>query len=124
MNEQLQQALADILLTLKAGAEVGADVAARELPLLVQEYLTWGLWQHGMTAVGLFVLFCAAVWIARWGVLAMRKNNWDAGFPMLMLGVVVGIAANVAAFDEVSKVIQVIVAPRVYLLEQLANLVG
>ena len=134
MSEQLQTALADVLTVLKDAAAWSAAAAKQELPLLVQEYLRWGV----VEAVA-----CAAGWgLVVYGLLRLGKmcrefpykepQGWYGGGEGRAFGLAMGnvgfriIAAffSVGVFVNLMVAAKILAAPRVYLLEQVSQLMG
>ena len=121
MDEQLQKAMADIFVVVKDAATFTAAQAQGQLPVLVEEYLRWGALD-------------AALGIVYWGLLGMfgyrcivwaqedRRSN-EAVFAGYLIGGASALVSFIAVGINVSVLVQVLVAPRVYLLETLARLV-
>lgn len=126
MNEQLQKALADVIVALTESAKSVGSVAQRELPLVVQEYLRWGfiynlVYGLALVLIGALVIF-AAVKLGRW----MVGDEEAVEHPELIFAVFGaggGVVAIVTASDYLLTALQVYVAPRVYLLERIKELV-
>lgn len=131
MNEQLQAALADILKSLQAGADQVGGVAREQLPLLVQEYLAWGFWRASFWCVFGVALVAAALLISGHVRRTLKSFDNCSGDMEEMAWVLLGRGLQI--FGPVPGVIvfllnaqaalQIAVAPRVYLLEQVAKLV-
>ena len=131
MNEQLQTALADVLTVLKDAATWSAAAAKQELPLLVQEHLRWGL----VEAVA-----CAAGWgLIVYGLLRLGKvcrkfpyeeSHWHndgraVGLAMGNVGFrVLAAFFSIGVFANLMVAVKILAAPRVYLLEQVSQLMG
>lgn len=127
MNEQLTKAITDVLVVVKDGATFAAAAAQRELPVLVEEYLRLAIWQ-GVVA-GL--VWCGvAMALVRTGRYAFNKaTQYDEA--RYVIGSIICIALGIAHFvtlvtrvlPAVEGAFQAAVAPRVYLLERLSELV-
>lgn len=133
MNEQLQTALADVVTVLKDATAWSAAVAKQELPLLVQEYLRWGV----VDAVA-----CAVGWgLIVYGLLRLGKvcrefpyreprNHYGGegrafGLAMGSIGFrALAALFSVGVFVNLMVAAKILAAPRVYLLEQVSQLVG
>ena len=133
MNEQLQTALADVLTVLKDAATWSAAAAKQELPLLVQEHLRWGL----VEAVA-----CAAGWgLIVYGLLRLGKvcrkfpyrscrstyGGDGRAFGLAMGNVGFRVLAaffSIGVFANLMVAVKILAAPRVYLLEQVSQLMG
>lgn len=128
--DELQKILTEVLVVVKDGAAWSAAVAKQEIPLVVEEYLRWGLVEALLWAV-VFVL--VAVVLLKAGKLCREfpykdeKYNEAKDFGMFMghMGFR-GLAALVFTLNTVPHVlgaVKILTAPRIYLLEQLSALV-
>lgn len=130
MNEQLQQALAAILNKTMAGVEAGASFMQAELPEVIQQLLMWKLVEACMlTVASVAVVSCYGLFIRAYcksdesGVL---KDCY--GFPSFggFAGLAGGACATVAAIVGLVKfplaAAQILVAPKIYLIEYAASL--
>ena len=122
-------------------AEVAAgkaiDLIAKESPLAVAEFLRWRAWMHGLK--GLFPLALLA------GGLLLMNFHWGryefggyygnqlkkgtelnvAGFVIGAVGsLVAGISFTIAGFSHLLNLTQLLVAPRIYLIEQVLHQFG
>lgn len=132
MNEQLQQALAAIINKTMQGVDAGTAFLQAEIPDVIRQLLVWKLADALISAA-----FCAAVLVAYWlFIRAFRKAKgseswlWDSCFkePSLQ-GVLVGavggvasVAAVICLMRSVSTAVQIALAPKLYLIEYVANL--
>jgi hypothetical protein len=126
MNPELQKALADIIATLRDGAQYAALAAKQELPILVKEYLRWGF------AEALIYLVCALSvvtvcalamrWAKRYG-LNPEDADTPAGLMVFFISGVFCLGALGVAIEYAVVAIKITIAPRVYLLEQIGKLV-
>jgi hypothetical protein len=128
MSAELQKVLADVIGSLQsASAQVGV-VAKEQLPLLVQEYLKWGIAKAGIDLVFSLVVIYLCYKVGSW--FGSRASAWweDECHPFGYMGVliagVLSIMAFVSIWQDILTVTNVYLAPRVYLLEQVAKLAG
>ena len=118
-KSELQQRAEDVLLDLvNKAAEIGS-AAVDEIPLVVQELLTWKAAESLLLCLGAVTLWLAAYILGR-KTLTHIDDIQDGiipiGFILLMV--------SVGAFFMFSlDWLQIWLAPRVYLLEYAANLV-
>jgi hypothetical protein len=114
-SEQLDEFAKFILATLQESK----DFVMEQAPLVIQELLTWKAWEHGMTAVVLFamiivpVLLCKALW-------RVTAEEFDKEMPRAGGGIILGLMASTLFGFGVANLfwlVQVLVAPRVYLIE-------
>ena len=116
MSEFVQQALT----TAKAGAQWTADQA----PLLVQEWLHWQLTEAVVIAIGFWILLGVFVWMWRstWPTREDVNNALD-DHPGPLFAAIPIIACAVFGVSWLLTAAKVLVAPRVVVLEKLADLV-
>jgi hypothetical protein len=99
--------------------------AKEQVPLVLQEYVKWGI------AEGLMIFFGCSLYIIgfaygakRWAIDAHRGDDDLAAFLYLMIGGILSLMAFVGALvDGILPAIKAIVAPRVYLIEKLSDLI-
>lgn len=133
MQPELQSALADIMNVLKDGATFAAAAAKQELPLLVQEYLRFGmveaiLWLavFSIVSIGMLVMarrvFAPLKQYATFNDVPIADEGaWMMGRYALPIGA--GMIWLTAAAVNLRAIAMILWAPRVYLLEQLSGLV-
>jgi len=149
MTDKLQDTLADIITALQDAAIQVGQVGVEQLPLLVQEYLQWGLVRYSMHLamnVSLFILLLTLFLKFKpftnisASALAWEKynslNRHHADSPALysqgvlltsktivgFLCMPFGLMAFFSSFSNLQAVIKILVAPRVYLLEIVKSL--
>ena len=132
MEPELQKALVEIVTLLKDGSLYAANAARGELPLLVREYLQWGMFANAAYLVLFSVLavlalragkFCRQFQYKPFGH-GLTSPSEDIGKFFGNVGArLVATLCAIFAFDALLQVFQILVAPRVYLLERLSSLV-
>lgn len=129
MNDDLQKALAEILNKTTQGVEAGVGFLQRELPEVVQQILIW----HGVKSAIFFSIGLGMLIGALWGA----KKFWRAGCAAHeeneyadQEGYVVGfcacaVASTVGATVLLANItwLQILLAPKLYLIEYAASLV-
>ena len=125
MDDNLKQQLSELLALLLNSAKDGAMWAKGEIPLLIQEKLTYGLASSLFAIVLCAVLFTAAVYTFCWG---WRKTNeegyyGDMGVVMMVLSATFGIPVLICFIIEAQGVLKIWLAPRLYIVEWLSGLV-
>jgi hypothetical protein len=120
MNDELQKALATILNKTTKGVEAGVDFLQRELPDVIQQLLIWHGVKSGITFTAAIVLFAICIhWTVRgwkWSV----KTEWEAG----PIGLVAALPAMFLGFAALESIewLQILLAPKLYLIEYAASL--
>lgn len=126
----LQEALVTILEKATAATEAGVAFLSAEIPEVIRELLLWKMMQHGVLGtVGLVV--CLATLLFSRRAVFVTKPEWlfeqDGnptlwGLPMFFANIG-AFFCIFPAFKQLLTMLQIIVAPRVYLIEYAANLV-
>ncbi len=130
MEPTTQQALVDIIEALKSSIETVGTVARDQLPALVQDYLAWGL-VDALSGIIVSVAVLAMSLVVGQRIVRHaatcrdQECLLDGGF---VLGRIVVPSAGLAIFvglmaTAVPQLLQVLFAPRVYLLETLAHII-
>lgn len=123
MNEQLQKELAAWLAKLRETADAGASFAMEQAPLIVQEKVLYGrIAESLMFASAVLVLIALAT--VSWK--SYQHANEDNDFPREMIAIFAGVGAfgaGIYAAEQLRAVVQVWVAPRIYIIEWLSGLV-
>lgn len=137
MNPELQKAIADVLAVVKNGAQFAAATARQELPVLVQEYLKWGLVESVMSAL-LWFGVAIVLWKGSRYLMRQTVERFDPSFKTIRVttarwfmqqafGVyvlpVLAAVSMLAATGPLFTAVKILIAPRVYLLETLTRLV-
>lgn len=121
MREELLAQLAPILEKTKEGITVGIDLAMKEAPLVVKEVLAWETaiaW--GTIGIGLIVLFIGSiVTLFFW---ALKKETGGDCFAMVMSALSTLAFSLIGIITGLAKVIKIWIAPRLYLLSYIAEL--
>lgn len=122
MTPELQNQLSAILETLQKGVEAGTDFAIQEMPFVVEELLRWKFVMHTIgTGIGvlLFIVFILSL------VFAVKTEDPEDAAPT------VGFALRFALFPSLfillvsgTTLLKIWLAPRIYLIEYISNLVS
>lgn len=117
--------------TLLEYVEAGAEFAAEQAPLVAQELIAWGFWDGVVGAVSsALVLMFGSYFFVKFSIGLSRaiKEDDDDGMFMNVLGllpiVILWFFAACRLLCNVSTIIKASVAPRVYLIEKIAELVN
>ena len=113
MKDKLEQYLDELVLLLKDGGAF----ALEQLPIFVQEYLTYYAWYHGIMGFLLLIPAMLFVWGAVW---VFRNADEEAPIGLFPLGV--GFVFVFFSGLHFLSMLKILIAPRVYLIENLTNL--
>jgi len=131
MEEQLQQALASILNKTVTGVEAGVAFLSAEVPEVIQQLLYWKLAQAALVMV-LAAAFLITFYRKGKVIMAAEKGSfWQESYggatgPAVMfwmVGTVLGAFSTVGFIASAFRVLQILVAPKIYLIEYAASLV-
>jgi hypothetical protein len=122
MNEQLQNVLTDLIVT----ATAAKDFVLSELPDVINQLLMWKMIESIIyTFIGVAMLGCIA---AYWLVLYKHWDRWkeigsDPEFAFFFPGGVATLLLFVGACFVINITwLQILIAPKVYLIEYAASL--
>lgn len=114
----------------KTTEQIG-DFAAKEIPPFIHEYLTWKFWEAAISAiyslipclvcVVLLICFAKKVWL--WTLKYLDESGGITILaPILFYGVCVVIFFSNFPKSEIKDMIQIKLAPKVYLIERAAEI--
>lgn len=123
-----------LLKYLEAGAdrlERGAAFVESEIPLVVQEYLSWYWWENILQAIFDVLIIVVVLILAKLAIFSGKKlslEKWDGDSPWwggliapTILALLLGIISTISLISNVCSLIKVSVAPRVVILEKIAE---
>lgn len=115
----MQKRLLAFLDAVESQANSAGQFVIEQTPLVAQEYLAWTFW-HGclMAAVASIPLAIGLYLLRRF----LRDPDGDAAPPLFVLALFGSIFGLSAAFYGIHSAVKVTVAPRVVLLEKVAEL--
>ncbi|MFH5804724.1 hypothetical protein [Alienimonas sp. DA493] len=133
LDAELKRNAADLLAWVRERAEAGEDFLAEQAPLVVEEYLRWGWWEaalsSGLYGAGLAVAACVAWVIApvikkllNTPILEQKESDFSTALLGGMFALIVGLPSALCLTSALFELVQITVAPRVWLIERLADL--
>lgn len=120
MNEQLQQALAELLGKANNGIDNAGVFLASELPEVIQQLLSWHM---TLSLIWLFGFLCTSIVLGFlfWFCVKKEAKEGDWG-PGVFICVIFSVISFVGIISHASEVLQIWIAPKVWLIEYAANL--
>lgn len=117
MDAELQKAIANFLTLLTDAGSAAGDAAKKELPTIIKEYLKWGFSNAAVwLCIGVAILIVGTVVSIKIRRVDPDDDDWRLGGIVCQIGAsIVGLAFII---PNVLTMVQIYVAPRVYLLEQ------
>lgn len=123
MNEQLQQAFLSILADVTQGTKNAITFLSGEIPDIIQQLLVWKATEYGaLTLISFIFLF----FFTRTTVKQLKADpNLDEfeTFLLLTAGLLLAIAAIIVFFANLFPFLQVLIAPKIFLIEFAAELI-
>ena len=128
MDNNLQE---KVIQWIESTASKIGDFATEQIPPFITEYLTWKFWEAAFSAsMYLIVLAVAGVYLAYWKkIWAWNVKYFDSTdgislLPTLLSAVGVSLLLIFQfPYDEIKDMIQINIAPKVYLLEKASELI-
>jgi hypothetical protein len=126
MNEDVQKKLMDYLESLESVANKTGDFAIEQAPLVAKEIITWELWSHAFGALSALAVIALCVLVSKRLYKNATKDGCDImdspiAPPLIFVMSIIGAIASFAFVFDVSKVIKTQVAPRLIIIEKLAE---
>ena len=121
MNEQIEKHINEILEMLKSGI----DFASEQAPIFIQEILTYAIYEHSIKALLFIVMSLIALYVMLGCKYSHEKESiydfteWGLGRFIAGFTSMVFIILSV---HHVVQVVKVTIAPRLYLIETISNL--
>ena len=124
MNEKLQTQLADIIAAIHRAASAGADFALSQLPDIAQQYVIYGRVSGTLLVLIGFALVLLSVWMLRKAVQidVTDNGNYDVSMALGVPSPFIACFGIVLVCINFSSTLMVWVAPKVWLLKELATL--
>lgn len=113
-KEEILKVFSELLNLLKQGVDLGVE----QLPSLLNEILEYNL---VMSTIGLTFAFILAGFVIY--TIIRREYWWNGDSPRPLFPVIICIISLVSFCTNIKDVVQIIFAPRLYLIEYLSNLV-
>jgi hypothetical protein len=123
MNEQLQSQLAAILGSIHTGVAKASDFAMTELPSIAQQYVMYGRATTTLGVVLGLVAFFAAYKLARFGASEPEYGEETEQILGIFVAIAAGFTGLVLLLLNTSQALLVWLAPKVWLLKELAQLI-
>lgn len=128
-GSDMKAVLKEFFVSMLDGIKQAGSFVKEQLPLVLQEYIAWGFWSNLATCVVWLILLFLAIWIN----IKMHKAEWFKldrdGDPSMtiLVPILLSVAALLTLFlvfiPSLLEMIKTLVAPRVYLIEKIAELI-
>ena len=129
MNEQIQQALASILGKTMQGVEAGVSFLSTEIPDVIHQLLVWKMAQSVVGAAFLIAVIVTYLWslkfAKKWFKAEREKSYGSEEIPVMIWTFAGAVFLGIPLFElygRTSDIIQIWLAPKIYLIEYSASL--
>lgn len=129
MKEELQTKLVEILASIQTAAGKAGDFALSQLPDIAQSYVAYGRLTATVMLLGSVAWFIASIFALIWAKRVCKQpgaiDEFDAfcGIGVGMVGVVSVVISLICAANTFTSAALVWMAPKVWLLKELANMI-
>lgn len=118
MDEKVTEKVLSYIEGLESRLSSVEGFAASEVPLYVQELLTYHFYYYSATVLlSFFILIflcCGIIWV-------LKNTTGDASFAAVILWLCLLLIPGVVFFEGASKLVKMNLAPRVYLVDHLTD---
>lgn len=143
MNEQMQNALAELISKTVDSAEAVVAFGQQEIPVVIEQLLMWKFAEavlYSVVPATVIIIFCMSWYLSKRKCEKTQKDtalyewedyreaanvDWDNGFPLFysVFGAAVSAFLALMLVESLKTALYISVAPKVYLLEYGASLV-
>lgn len=124
MTPDLQAILAELLLRAGDTASLATALTAQELPGLLQEYLVWMTLRSGLLCLIGGIMVGTGVILGRRVVLLLTTKDEDRQVFYAIIGAFSLVNGVVMVLIQGSLFLQVLIVPRVFLLERILEVLS
>jgi hypothetical protein len=121
MNKELESKLVEVISSISDSVTQVKDFAVEQLPDVAQQYILFGMVWEAIALAIFLILSACSIKIVIWGI----KNNAisDTGICAILFGGIGSIIFSLLSIAQIQQVLLVFLAPKLYLIQGLANLV-
>lgn len=119
MDEKVTQKVLSYIEGLESRLSSVEGFAASEVPLYVQELLNYHFYYYSAQVFGSFLICAFLCWFLRWVVKTAIESNETISVIIFWLCLI--FIPAVVFFDGASKLFKISIAPRVYLVDHIAD---
>ena len=124
MGEALEKALLEMLESVTKTTGQAIDFLSGEIPKLVLEILKFHAWEASIYLSFQLLIFFFGIYIAVKIHKNIGKQYWSDEFPFILLQCIPAVMSLILlpAIDNIIRLVKIIVAPRLYLIEYISEL--
>jgi len=125
MNEELTGKIGEHLDEIMSWVEQGKEFVSEQAPLVVDEIIRWGVVKNvGLSVVFLVMVLCATLYLCRAHRIFKEGKDDEIVFFGSIISLVLGAVGVFGSIAAIEKLAFVLTAPRLYVLEQLGDLIS
>ena len=120
ISPESDKAIAAVLNRALEGANAAGDFLKEKLPDVLQQLLLWNIWKHSLVVALYLTVMVLSVLLIR----KAWKENWDEAVAAFVtfVGIFACVIFSLIMISSLFELVQLLVAPKVWLLEYAANL--
>jgi hypothetical protein len=128
MDNNLQE---KVIQWIESTASKIGDFATEQIPPFITEYLTWKFWEAAFSAslylilvavAGVYLAYWKKIWA--WNVKHFNNSDGISLLPVVLSAVILTLMLIFRfPYDEIKDMIQINIAPKVYLLEKASEII-
>lgn len=118
-KDQALQVLTSIITT---AAQVG-DFIKGQIPLVVQELLAYNTAKYCVLIILFLALSIGCIFIGKWGITLDKKDKYSDWSPLIMFSFLFSAISLIPMIFNIMNLLQITLAPRVWLIEYATSLV-
>jgi hypothetical protein len=126
-NKELESKLVEVISSISDSIGQVKDFAVEQLPDVAQQYILFGMIWEAITLAIFLILSACSIKLVIWGIKKNRTEldyyDRDAGFAAIISGGVGSTVFFVLSIAQIQQVLLVFLAPKLYLIQGLVNLV-
>jgi hypothetical protein len=122
MKDQVQGKLVEILTGIQTAVGKASDFAIEQLPDIAMQYITWGRVSESVYILIFITVLILSFLVARWGFKHRDSCEEVHGIACLMGGAAT-LGSGILILANLSSLLMVWFAPKVWLIKELARMV-
>jgi len=120
-NKELESKLVEIISSISDSVGQVKDFAVEQLPDIAQQYILFGMAWEAIAFIFLCLFLTFSIKLLIWGF--KNKETHDAGIFAIQFGGFTSFLFLLLCVVQIKQVLLVFLAPKLYLIQGLANLV-
>lgn len=123
VSDKAQQVLVTLLEKAVAGIDAAVSFSQAQIPDVINQLLVYKVWDYGLTISLYLAVIVTCIWIFKKSKKSFEENN-EVGLLGMIVSLILAVMLGLVAFSEAKDLIMLIVAPKLYLIQYAADLMG